>query len=60
MNTYKQTDFVEVGRTFYIPKEDSSGLYDKVIVIKILHDFAIVRSKDEVFNVPFSDLYLLG
>jgi len=39
MNTYKQTDFVEVGRTFYIPKEGSSGLYDKVIVLKILHDF---------------------
>lgn len=60
MNTYKQTDFVEVGRTFYIPKEDSSGLYDKAIVLKILYDFAIVYSKGEVFSVPFSDLYLFG
>ena len=60
MKTYKQTDFVEVGRTFYIPREDSHGLYDKVIVLEILHDFAIVRLKDEIFSVPFGDLYLLG
>lgn len=60
MKTYKQTDFVEVGRTFYIPREDRHSLYDRVVVLEILHDFAIVRLNENIFSVPFSDLYLLG
>ena len=57
---YKKTDFVEVGRTFYTPREGCCGLYDKVVVLEILHDFAIVRLNDSIFSVPFGDLYLLG
>ena len=56
MKPYKQADFVEVGRTYYIPDESSS--YNKAFVVKILHDFAVINSKGEVFTVPFSNLYL--
>lgn len=59
MNTYKSAEFVEVGRTYYIPSENSQTQYRKAIVLKILREFAIVKSNGEEFSVPFSDLYFL-
>lgn len=57
MSLYKKAKFVEVGRTYYIMADSN---WVKVILVKILNEFAIVRSNGEEFSVPFTDLYMLG